>query len=111
MYNKKGVYEVDMEKIENNKRNSVFKIIFLISLLYYICWIVWSIFLSFKGIDSGWAMPAMSNHNLMYGIDAFFSGIVIGLLYTIQFFWFIPLYQVIYIVCKIINYFRKKLNS
>ena len=102
-----------MKKIEgkNNKKISVSKIIFLISLLYYICWIAWSIFLSFNGINSGWAMPAMSNHELMYGVDAFFSGIVIGLLYTIEVFWVIPLYQAIYIMFIIISYFRKKLKS
>ena len=98
-------------KDKNEKRKSFFKIIFLISLLYYIFWIVLSVFYSFKGIDSGWAMPAMSNHELIYGFDAFSSGIVIGLLCTIQIFWFIPLYQAIYIICSIINYFRKKLNS
>ena len=76
---------------DNNKKVSKFKIIFLISLLYYIFWIGLSVFYSFKGIDSGWAMPAMSNGDLMYGFDAFSSGIVIGLLCTIQIFWFIPL--------------------
>ena len=108
-----GSIENTMKKVEvkNNKKNSFFKIIFLISLLYYIWWIALSVFFSFKGIDSGWAMPAMSNHDLMYGFDAFFSGIVIGLLYTFTFFWFIPLYQVIYIIYSIINYFRKKSNS
>lgn len=102
-----------MKKVESksNKRNSFFKIIFLVSLLYYIFWIVWSVFLSFKGIDSGWAMPAMSNHDLMYGFDAFFSGIIIGLLYTIQFFWFIPLYQAIYIIVCIVNRIRKKAKN
>lgn len=101
-----------MKKTEakNNKKISFFKIIFLISLLYYIWWIVLSFYFCFKGIDSGWAMPAMSNHDLIYGTEAFFSGIIIGLGCTIQIFWFIPLYQVIYIVCSIINYFVKKLD-
>lgn len=102
-----------MEKIvsNQNRKKSFFKIIFLISLLYYIWWIALSIYFSIKGIDSGWAMPAMSNHELMYGFDAFSSGIIIGLLYTIQFFWFIPLYQIIYIICIMINHFKKKSNS
>jgi len=102
-----------MKKVEdkNNKRKNLKKLIFKISLLYYVFWFVFSIYLSFKGINHGWAMPAMSNGDLIYGFDAFSSGIIIGLLYTIQFFWFIPLYQAIYIICSIINYFRKKLNS
>ena len=77
-----------MKKVEdkNEKRKTLLKIIFLISLLYYIFWIVLSVFLSFKVVDSGWAISVLSNHDLMYGFDAFSSGIIIGLLYTIQFF-------------------------
>ena len=100
-----------MEKIIKNKRISILKFIFLISLLYYICWIIWSIYLFFHGIDSGWAMPAFSNGDLMYGFEAFFSGIIIGILYTIELFWFIPLYQVIYLIYSIINYLIKKIND
>lgn len=86
---------------KGNKRNLFFKKIFLVSLLYYIFWIILSIFLSFRGIGSGWDMFAMSSHDLIYGFDAFFSVIAIGLLYTIQIFWFIPLYQAIYIIIYI----------
>ena len=111
LYNKEGVFGRTMEKIINNKRISILKFIFLISLLYYICWIIWSIYLFFHGIDSGWAMPAMSNGDLMYGFEAFLSGIIIGILYTIELFWFIPLYQVIYLIYSIINYLTKKINN
>ena len=51
LYNKEGVFGRTMEKIINNKRISILKFIFLISLLYYICWIIWSIYLFFHGID------------------------------------------------------------
>jgi len=94
--------------VNNSKKTSIFKIIFLISLLYYVFWIVCSIYLSFKGIDHGWAMPAMSDGELIYGFEAFWSGIIIGLLYTIELFWFIPLYQVLYIICCIIKKIRIK---
>ena len=94
-----------MEKIKNNKRISILKFIFLISLLYYVFWIILSIYFFFHGIDSGWAMPAMSNGDLIYGFEAFFSGIIIGVLYTIELFWFIPLYQVIYLIYSIIKLF------
>lgn len=100
-----------MTEVESKNNKSIFKTIFSISLLYYLLWIVISIYWSFKGIDSGWAMPAMSNGDLMYGFDAFSSGIFIGILYTIQVFWFIPLYQIIYIICSLVNHFRKKSNS
>ena len=43
-------------------------------------------------------MPATSNGDLMYGFEAFFSGIITGILYTIELFWFISLYQVIYLI-------------
>ena len=99
---------MDEKEDKKNKKISVFKIIFLISLLYYLWWILLSIYYYFNGIDSGWAMPAMSNHKLMYGSEAFASGIVIGLLATIKVFWFIPLYQIIFITSSIINYFRNK---
>ena len=95
-----------MEKTKNNTKIPIFKFIFIISLLYYICWIIWSIYLFFHDIDSGWAIPAMSNGDLMYGFEAFFSGIIIGVLYTIELFWFIPLYQVIYLIYSIINYLQ-----
>ena len=94
-----------MWKIKNNKRISILKFIFLISLLYCVFWIILSIYLFFHGIDSGWAMPAMSNGDLMYGFEAFFSGIIIGVLCTIELFWFIPLYQVIYLIYSIIKLF------
>ena len=98
---------MEKEKIQTNKKFNIFKLIFLISLLYYAFWIILAIILSFTGIDFGWAMPAMSDGRLMYGIDAFKSGIIIAGLYTIEFFWFIPLYQIIYIICNII-YNRKR---
>ena len=98
------------KKIEkdNNKKISVFKIIFFISLLYYAFWFICAIYLSFKGVDHGWAMPAISNGKLMYGFDAFSSVIVIGVLYTITLFWFIPLYQLIYIIGCIIRKIKSK---
>ena len=94
---------IRMKEMNNNKKISKLKIFFLISLLYYVFWFIFAIYLSFKGIDSGWPMPAMSNGDLIYGLDAFSSGIVIGLLYTIESFWFIPLYQVFYIISSIIK--------
>ncbi len=56
-----------------------------------------AIILSFTGIDFGWAMPAMSDGRLMYGIDAFKSGIIIAGLYTIEFFFGLFLYTKLFI--------------
>lgn len=94
---------------ENNKRKkSLFTIIFYISLVYYLIWPVISIIFAIKGIDSGWAMPAMSSGELDYGWEAFCSGIVIGILATGTFFWWIPLYQIIYLAVMLVKMIVKK---
>lgn len=94
------------------RRKSLFTIIFYISLIYYMIWLVLSIIFAIKGVDSGWAMPAMSNGELVYGWEAFNSGIVIGILATSAFFWWIPLYQIIYLavmlVKKVVEKHRQK---
>ena len=71
---------------------------FIISLLYYVILFGYAVSLMFRGIDSGWAMPAMSNHEMIYGTEAFLSGIAIGILATAEIFWFIPLYQILYLI-------------
>ena len=93
------------KKINNNEIQKVLKIIFIITMFYYIFWIVIAIYFSIRGIDSGWAMPAMSNGKLIYGPEAFFSGIIIGILYTINYFWFVPLYQILYLIYKYVIIF------
>lgn len=87
---------------------SLFTIIFYISLVYYLIWPVISIIFAIKGIDSGWAMPAMSSGELVYGWEAFNSGIVIGILATGTFFWWIPLYQIIYLAVMLVKKIVKK---
>lgn len=90
------------------RRKSLFTIIFYISLIYYLIWPVISIIFAIKGIDSGWAMPAMSSGELVYGWEAFNSGIVIGILATGTFFWWIPLYQIIYLAVMLVKKIVKK---
>ena len=77
---------------------SFFKAIFLLTLLYYAAWIVFALVSMITGIDSGWAMPAMSNGEKDYGVDAFFSAFGLGVFVTVMRFWFIPLYDVIYLI-------------
>ena len=74
--------------------------IFLISLLYYVILLGYAVSLTFRGLDSGWAMPAMSSHEKVYGAEAFLGGIVIGILATAEIFWFIPLYQILYLTAS-----------
>lgn len=99
-----------MKKTADTKspKNSVFTTIFFISLFYYVIWLVISIILAIIGVDSGWAMPAMSNGELDYGWEAFQSGIAIGLIATAVYFWLIPLYQIIYLIVMIVKKCRQK---
>lgn len=99
-----------MKKTADTKKQekSVSTIIFFISLFYYVIWLVISIILAIIGVDSGWAMPAMSNGELDYGWEAFRSGIAIGILATAAFFWWIPLYQIVYLIVMLIKKIVKK---
>ena len=85
------------------KLKIIFRILFWLSLFYYVFWLLYAVRLFFDGIDSGWAMPAMSNGEKVYGAEAFASGIAIGLLATAEYFWWIPLYQVIYLIAAVIR--------
>lgn len=90
-------------------KKRVFKYIFITSFLYYVIWIGFAAHCAFAGVDSGWAMSAMSRHEMIYGKEAFINGITIGLMYTIStIFWIIPLYQILYIMIMVI---RKIKNS
>lgn len=81
------------------KTISKLKIIFLVSLVYYLFWLVLAIYFSFKGVNYnfGLSLPASST-KIEYGLSAFKDTIVIGALYTIFYFWFIPLFQILYII-------------
>ena len=88
------------------KISSFFKILFILSLLYYVYWIFASIFYSIVGISEeyvGIHIESLCNHihEMYYGMDAFLAGLENCLIYTIFMFWFIPLYQIIYILFNI----------
>ena len=91
-----------MEKKRNDESNDkhidIATILFFISLLYYGFWLIYALYCAIAGIDSGWAMPAMSDGSKDYGFEGFCSGIAIGILYTVEKFWFIPLYQLLYLI-------------
>ena len=91
-----------MEKKRNDESNDkhidIATILFFISLLYYGLWLIYALGCAIFGIDSGWAMPAMSDGSKDYGLEGFCSGIAIGILYTVEKFWFIPLYQILYLI-------------
>ena len=87
-------------------------IIFCISLCYYLAWIVYGIYLSFHGIDSGWFIRSLSDGETVYGLKAFYEAFDMCLIYTAMRFWFIPLYQAVYLITfmvqKILNKKKQK---
>ena len=97
------------------KKMTFARLLFLISLLYYAFWIVFAIGSAVFGIDSGWAMPAMSSGEKDYGIEGYFSALGLGIFVTATMFWYVPLYQVIYLLAagirKIIGRWKEKYHS
>lgn len=93
-----------------NKKSNILKKVFMFSLLVYPLTLVIAIFCGMVlGIDSGWAMPAMSNHEKMYGWDAVVSYLIL-MIWGLAFI-YIPIlvFQVVYLICRLIKRCRKKL--
>jgi len=97
-----------------SENNSIGRCVFKCSLLIYPITILLAITLgTVVGIDSGWPMPAWSDGTKMYGMQAVVSYLII---FCVAFAWvYIPIviYQVVYIVCKILfavrdTYFKHK---
>lgn len=107
---------MEKQKIKSNKIYSILKFIFILSLLYYVFWIIVSIKYSITGISSeyvGIHIESLCNHihTTYYGFKGFLAGIENCIIYTLFIFWFIPLYQAIYIIITIVNRIRKKAKS
>lgn len=82
----------------------VFKVIFLLTLCYYLVWILFAMWRAFSEILSDWIISSYSSGEKKYGLDGFLSGIDMGLFFTVVHAWFVPLYQVIYLItCGIIK--------
>ena len=106
---------MEKQKVKD-KIHSILKFIFVLSLLYYIFWLIVSIKYSSTGISSeyvGIHIESLCNHihTMYYGFEGFGAGIENCIIYTLFIFWFIPLYQAIYIIITIVNRFRKKVKS
>ena len=80
-----------------------FRVLFFISLIYYAIWILICIGFAVGGIDSGWLVPSLSSGRREYGLEAFGEGISMCVIYTLYYFWFIPLYQIIYFLSAVIR--------
>lgn len=83
------------------------KIIFYISLIYYVGWIYYAIWCFFFG--SSWEfISSLGNHEVKYGLDAIENVYAEFIVTTVIMFPFIPIYQLIYIIYRIIYKVRKK---
>jgi len=58
------------------------------------------------GIDSGWAMPAMSNHEIIYGWEAFVSYIILIVWRFFIIYGLILIFQLSYIAVRVISKIR-----
>ena len=107
---------MEKQKVRKNKIHLFFKFIFILSFIYYIFWLIVSIKYSITGISSeyvGLHIESLCNHihTTYYGFEGFCAGIGNCIIYTLFMFWFIPLYQAIYIIINIVNVFRKKVKN
>ncbi|MBR4110424.1 MAG: hypothetical protein IKK43_01870 [Clostridia bacterium] len=107
---------MEKQKEKNSKIHSFFKFIFKLSFLYYIFWLIVSIKYSITGISSeyvGIHIESLCNHihTTYYGFEGFCAGIENCIIYTLFVYWFIPLYQVVYIIINIVNSIIKKVKN
>lgn len=86
----------------------IINIIFYLSLLIYPITFAVALYLGmFVGIDHGWAMPAWSDNELMYGWEAVWSYLII-IVWSFSFLYIsILIFQIGYFIYKIIKKFRK----
>ena len=107
-----------MKKLELNKSkiSSFFRVIFKLSFIYYLIWLIISIKYSILGISSeyvGVHIESLCNHEheMYYGLEGFTSGLTNFFIYTLFLFWYIPLYQIIYLLITSIAKFIKKIKN
>ena len=88
------------------KSTKIIKVLFYISLLIYPITFAIALYLGmFVGIDHGWAMPAWSDHELMYGWEAVWSYLII-IVWSFSFIYiFLIIFQLGYLIHKLIKKF------
>lgn len=98
------------KNMKKNNISKIFKIIFILSLLVYIFGFIESIIFSIIGVNYNnlYLGPSMSLLDKVYGFKAFRLKILDYFIFTLLELWFIPLYQLIYIIIFIIFKFINK---
>lgn len=102
-----------MLKEKKNRIKTIFKFVFIGSLLYYLFWLIECINYSINGISSEYVGIHIESlcdhiHTTYYGVEGFKAGIENFMIYTIFIYWFIPLYQIIYAIVCIIKHIINK---
>ncbi len=77
-------------------------ILFILSLLYYVFWLVYAGITFFTGTEERLVFFGETPEEL-HGWDAFSETFSIGVLLTCIYFWFVPLYQALYLICVIVG--------
>ena len=84
----------------------VLKIIFFVSLLEYIGWLIKAIRVYSQGIDTNWFIPSLGKSEIVYGWDAIDQ--VWGQLVISSFIvWPLRIFQVIMLIVLVINLIKK----
>lgn len=93
-----------------NKVSKIFKVLFYISLLIYpITFVIALYFGMFVGIDQGWAMPAWSDQELMYGWEAVWSYLII-IVWIFSFLYIsVLIFQVGYLIYRLIKKIKSRI--
>ncbi|MBQ8781281.1 MAG: hypothetical protein IJZ72_06395 [Oscillospiraceae bacterium] len=92
-------------------KSSIVSRVFKASLLIYpLTFVIASVLGLVVGIDSGWAMPAMSNHEKMYGWDAIWSYIVVIVWGFFYIYASVLAFQVGYIIVRVVLKIKNKLK-
>ena len=88
------------------KSTKIIKVLFYISLLIYPITFVIALYLGmFVGIEHGWAMPAWSDNELMYGWETVWSYLII-IVWSFSFLYiFLIVFQLGYLIHRLIKKF------
>lgn len=93
------------------KTSSIMNKVFKVLLLIYPLTFAIALFCgTVIGIDSGWAMPAMSKHEIVYGWEAIMSYMILIVWRFFIIYALILIFQVGYIIVRLIAKMKNKLN-
>ena len=84
--------------------------LFVLSLTYWGYWIYRAVIGYQNGVSTDWFISSLSSHDMLYGIEAIKEVGDMCILSTILIFWWIPIYELIYIVIVCIKKANKDME-